>query len=73
MELLSVKKEQYKGYYQKWNTIDFGKVVDIPEGKYFKNGRHLIVAFEIRPGEYSDSSKHSYLFKNEADKVCGGE
>jgi len=62
-KLITVKRGQYRGYSQRWNFIDFSKEVEIPKGKYFQNGRQLIVALKIDSKKYSPSGKHGYLIK----------
>jgi len=61
--LVTIKKNQYRGYVQNWIYIDFSKVIDIPAGKYFQNKDQLIEALEINDKKYSPSSKHGYLIK----------
>jgi len=63
MELITVKKGQFKGYRQRWNIVDYSEEVEIPKGKYFKNGKQLVAALKINDKEYSLSSKHAYLIK----------
>lgn len=62
-KLVTVKKNQYRGYSQRWNFISFSEEVEIPKGKYFKNGKQLIVASKISDRKYSPSAKHGYLIK----------
>lgn len=64
--LVTIKKNQYRGYYQRWNIIDFSEIVDIPAGKYFQNENQLIVALNLGEKKYSQSAKHGYLIKKES-------
>jgi hypothetical protein len=65
MKLVNVRKGQYSGYYMRWNIVDWNEMVELPSGKYFRNGRQLIEALEIGNGKYSLSSKHSYILEEE--------
>ena len=61
MELVDIKKGEYRGYYMRWNVTDWDEIVEVPAGKYFRNGKQLIVALQVREDKYSLSSKHSYI------------
>lgn len=65
MEFITLKDKEKQGFPVYYNVIDFKVKIWIPEGKYFQNGKQLIVAHEYCIGNFVPSNKHSYLVDKE--------